>query len=319
MLPKVSILIPCYNAEQWIAPAIKSALNQTYQNTEVIVVDDGSTDNSLDIIKSFGDRIQWRTQQNQGGNVARNHLLELSSGEWLQYLDSDDYLLPEKIDEQIQFIQDFPEVDIVFSPSIFEYWHEEQSTQEILPIPKPHDSWSLLALWHLPQTGSPLWRREALVDIGGWKEDQPCCQEHELYLRLLKNDKHFVYCDSAKSVYRQWSESTVCKKDKSRTYKHRLEILDDLESHLRKTKQLNDQRLQAISEARFACARLIWLFDSNWANTLICKIQTSNADFQLPSHLAPSSYKIIYDKLGFDMAENLAKIKRQFMQVVSRN
>ena len=62
---KVSILIPCYNAERWIIQCIESALDQTYEQTEIIVVDDGSTDNSLEMIKSFGDRVKWRTQANQ--------------------------------------------------------------------------------------------------------------------------------------------------------------------------------------------------------------------------------------------------------------
>ena len=96
MQPLVSILIPCYNAERWVGQAIESALAQTWPNKEVIVVDDGSTDGSLEVIKSFGDRIKWETGPNRGGNVARNRLLELSHGEWIQYLDADDYLLPAK-------------------------------------------------------------------------------------------------------------------------------------------------------------------------------------------------------------------------------
>ena len=104
MLPKVSILIPCYNSERWLAQAVESALSQTYPNKEVIVVDDGSTDTSLKIIKGFGDLIHWETQKNQGGNATRNRLLELSTGQWLQYLDADDYLLPEKIGQQIEYL-----------------------------------------------------------------------------------------------------------------------------------------------------------------------------------------------------------------------
>lgn len=93
----VSIIIPCYNAERWVAEAIQSCLDQTYSPIEIIVIDDGSTDKSLEVIKSFGHKIRWETGPNQGGNVARNRGLELAKAEWLQYLDADDYLLPDKI------------------------------------------------------------------------------------------------------------------------------------------------------------------------------------------------------------------------------
>jgi glycosyltransferase involved in cell wall biosynthesis len=307
---KVSILIPCYNAEKWISQAIESALNQTYHNKEVIVVDDGSTDNSLEVIKSFGDQIHWETGENKGGNVSRNRLLELSTGEWLQYLDSDDYLLETKIEQQINYLKNNPNIDIIYSPSIFEYWTNETSKKEILAIPEPHDPYALLALWHLPQTGSPLWKKQAIINAGGWKKDQPCCQEHELYLRLLKTNATFQYYEGAESVYRQWSESTVCKKDKSLTYKHRLQIIDDLEKYLQANHLMNQRRLDAINESRFACARLIWLVNRQWANNIITTIHASDSNFLPPQHLAPSIYKFIYKFLGFEVAEIFAKIKR---------
>src|SRR6476646_1430405 len=97
----VSILTPCYNAERWIAQCIESALAQTWPQKVVIVVDDGSSDASLTIIKTFGDQIRWETGPNRGGNAARNRLLDLARGEWLQYLDADDYLLTGKIERQM--------------------------------------------------------------------------------------------------------------------------------------------------------------------------------------------------------------------------
>jgi hypothetical protein len=133
------------------------------------------------------------------------------------------------------FSTQFPNTDVVYSPSIFEFWDDQTFHQEILPIPEPHDPWILLARWYLPQTGSPLWRKQAIEEIGGWKVDQPCCQEHELYLRLLKAGKQFHYFPRAGSIYRQWSETTVCKKDKSEVYRRRFAILDDAEVHLQDT------------------------------------------------------------------------------------
>jgi glycosyltransferase involved in cell wall biosynthesis len=72
---------------------------------EVVVVDDGSTHGSLEIIKRFDDRICWETGGNKGGNAARNRLLHLARGEWIQYLDADDYLLPEKLEKQIRYLR----------------------------------------------------------------------------------------------------------------------------------------------------------------------------------------------------------------------
>lgn len=312
MNPKVSILIPCYNAEAWIAQSIESALNQTYPNKEIIVVDDGSTDGSLEIIKSFGDAIRWQTGPNQGGNVARNRLLELSTGEWLQYLDADDYLLPDKIEKQVQYLSQVPHTDILYSPSIFEYHQEEKSWQEVLPIPEPHDPWILLARWYLPQTGSPIWRKQAIIDVGGWKVDQPCCQEHELYLRLLIAGKRFEYFAEAGSVYRQWGESTVCKRDKSQTHRQLLAIQDKIEQHLKATNQLTPARQNAINQTRFENARMIWLSDKTWASQVISKINNTNKAFVPSGQAAPKSYRLVYQLLGFSIAEQIANFKRLF-------
>src|ERR1043166_3833332 len=189
----VSVLIPCYNAELWIAQAIESALNQSWAEKEVLVVDDGSTDKSLSVIRGFGDRIVWQTGPNRGGNVARNCLLEAARGEWLQYLDADDYLLPNKVANQMKALANEPAADVIFGPVTMEYCSAKGNRREQLPIPAPHDPWVLLARWHLPQTGAVLWRKQALLEVGGWKPEQSCCQEHELYSRMLIAGKRFSY------------------------------------------------------------------------------------------------------------------------------
>jgi glycosyltransferase involved in cell wall biosynthesis len=314
MQPKVSILIPCYNAEKWVAQAIESALGQTYGNKEIIVVDDGSTDSSLSEIKAFGDAIRVETGSNRGGNAARNRLLELSTGEWLQYLDADDYLLPDKITQQVEFLSQHPDTDVVYSPSVFDYWRDNQSNLEVLPIPEPRDPWILLARWYLPQTGSPLWRRQALLDVGGWKPDQPCCQEHELYLRLLMAGKRFEYCSDSNSVYRQWSEATLCKKNKPEVYHHRLVITDRLEAHLASAGELTPSRQYAINLSRFDCARIIWLSNPEWAKQIINSIRKNDLRFKPSGDAAPSTYQVTFQFFGFEAAERIAFLKRKVFQ-----
>src|SRR6266850_864483 len=101
MLKLVSILIPVYNAEAFVAEAIQSALDQTWPAKEIIAVDDGSTDRSAEVLKSFAPRIRTIEQENRGASAARNRALSEAQGEFIQFLDADDLLAPDKIEIQI--------------------------------------------------------------------------------------------------------------------------------------------------------------------------------------------------------------------------
>ena len=114
--PKVSILSPVTTRHAGSQQAVQSALDQTWPNKEVVVVDDGSTDGSLPIIRSFGEAIRVETGPNRGGNVAEPAARIISDGEWVQYLDADDYLMPDKIERQMtQF--DRTQVDVAYAPN----------------------------------------------------------------------------------------------------------------------------------------------------------------------------------------------------------
>jgi glycosyltransferase involved in cell wall biosynthesis len=312
----VSILIPCYNAQRWIAQAIESALCQTWSEKEVIVIDDGSTDESLDVIRRYDGRIRWETGPNQGGNVTRNRLLERARGSWLQYLDADDYLLPDKISRQMQLVQAQPQAEIVFAPWIMEHWSERKSTRVLLEIREPRDPWILLARWFLPQTGGSLWLREAVVGVGGWNPEQPCCQEYELYLRLLIAGKRFVYCPEAGAIYRQWGDHTVCKRDMPETIRRRLEIIERAEEYLRNQGDLAPERLRAISQGRFESARLAWLYDPKFATEIVAVIRRSEPGFVPEGLAAPLHYQLMYRLFGFEAAEGAATVKRKIASFV---
>jgi glycosyltransferase involved in cell wall biosynthesis len=308
----VSILIPCYNAERWIARSIESALAQTWAEKEIIVVDDGSTDSSLDVIRKFHGRIRWETGPNRGSNVARNRLLELAHGEWLQYLDADDYLLPGKLARQVEFVHEHPYSDVIYSPVAWKRVENGAVICTETPIPEPRDPWVLLALWRLPQTGGALWKRTALQRVGGWHVGQPCCQEHELYCRLLANNAQFEYCAGCFAVYCDLENADrVTRKSLGEFERQRLRILERIESYLDKSSQLNSDRRQAVNDARLELARRVWSRDRQLAMSTYQRIMASDCSF-LPS-VAPASpplYSVAFRVLGFRGAQIAASYTR---------
>jgi glycosyltransferase involved in cell wall biosynthesis len=311
----VSVLIPCFNGERWISQAIESALSQSWPLKEVIVIDDGSMDGSLDVIRRFDGRIRWETGPNRGGNAARNRLLELANGSWIQYLDADDYLLPDKISRQMDFIAGHLDADAVFGPVTLEHWSESGARQELLPIPQLDDLWVLLARWWLPQTGAALWRKQTIFDIGGWKPDQPCCQEHELYLRALIAGKRLLYCSANGAVYRQWSDSTVCRRDISEVHRQRLAIEDRLEAHLKGKNLLTTSRRNAINQARFEVARIAWEYDPAFSSAVMRTVRQSQPSFRPTGAAAPWTYRVCYRYLGFARAQNISSGRRRLFGV----
>lgn len=110
---EISVVIPCYNAEDFIEETIESVLSQTYKPLEIIVVNDGSTDRTADILKKYQRYIRIIHQPNQGECVARNTGLEAARGFWVAFLDADDMWLPQKLERQIEIIKRYKEKNII--------------------------------------------------------------------------------------------------------------------------------------------------------------------------------------------------------------
>lgn len=163
--PTVSILIPCYNAERHIREAVESCLNQDYENIEVIVVSDGSTDNSIDILRSFKDkRLKTLQQRNQGASAARNNAYSCAKGKYIQFLDSDDLLSESKISSQVEMLEKEKTGIVAISGTVYFQDHENPESGR-LADQWPHvDSDNPIA-WLIellgPESGS-------MVQTGAW-------------------------------------------------------------------------------------------------------------------------------------------------------
>lgn len=181
MKPLVSIIIPCFNGERFVGDAIRSALAQTYEPKEIIVIDDGSVDRSLEVIRSFGSAIRRETQPNRGGGAARNRGLELARGEYVQFLDADDLLDPHKIERQV-------EASGRLKRSISICWGQTDPPDPYLDRAytrqlRDGDAIGFVSAGILPTT-APLHRSELLREVGGFDVHLPCAQERDLHLRL---------------------------------------------------------------------------------------------------------------------------------------
>jgi len=119
MEKKVSVIIPFYNGVEWLCEAVQSVLDQTYKNFEIIVVNDGSTENLDAFINKYGTKIIYKFQENKGPAAARNFAMSFATGEYVAFLDSDDIWLPTKTEKQIAFMED---IGAMWSHTGFYYW-----------------------------------------------------------------------------------------------------------------------------------------------------------------------------------------------------
>ncbi len=118
MKPKVSVIIPAFNTERYLAEAIRSVLDQSYGDYEIIVVDDGSSDGTLDVARSFEPRIKALTKSNGGPASARNLAIRNSQGDYIAFLDSDDLWAPDKLEEQVAYLDKNPAAGLVYGEAL---------------------------------------------------------------------------------------------------------------------------------------------------------------------------------------------------------
>ena len=306
---KVSILIPCHNAQRWIQAAVESALAQTWPEIEVIVWDDGSTDHSGKLLRQYGNRIRLIGERQIGSNGARNQMLEASSGEWIQFLDADDYLEPDKLSTQLQEAKS--ESDVLFSPVIEESWKGERlHTRRVGNLDVSIDVATHWLSWHVCQTGAALWRRPAIKAIGGWNEKQPCCQDNEIMLRAQQAELRVQLTPTARAVYRLWSDDTLCHRDPTRTLLEKTRLIDDALAWLKRTDQLTSRHVAAAEEVFYATSRSLMRVDAKTARCYLQKRRDRGLRKPRPTAATPRSYCLAYKYLGFTRAEQLASTAR---------
>ncbi|MBU1627554.1 glycosyltransferase [bacterium] len=248
-VPKVSIVIPTYNYGLFIAEAIESVLNQTFQGFEIIVVDDGSTDNTKDIVRSFIDnRIQYFYQENKGAPAARNRGFGLSKGEFILFLDSDNILMPNALEHWLKCFKENNSCGVVYSDLY--YIDGRGKTIERLSDKIEMDVLDIsetLCRYNIIDTSAALIRRRCLESIGVFNEALPCLQDWDLMFRIsLKEPICFVNAPLVKVLIQSESICRGSPDNMIKKFKRVIEVLQTENLKLQNPNELFKRRLIAV-------------------------------------------------------------------------
>lgn len=208
MKPLVSILIPAYNSEEWIGDTIQSAIAQTWQRKEIIVVDDGSRDRTAEVAQRFASKeVKVVSKENEGAAAARNYALQLSQGDYIQWLDSDDLLAPDKIDKQLAALGGVQSKKMLLSSS-WAYFNYRTSRARFVSTSLWHDlspvEWLTRKMsenLHM-QTATWLTSRKLAEAAGPWDVRLIGDDDGEYYCRVLLASEGTRFVPEARVFYR---------------------------------------------------------------------------------------------------------------------
>lgn len=307
----VSVIIPCFNAEQWLREAIESILAQTYPQIEIIVIDDGSSDRSLAIIQSYGEKLIWRTGKNQGANKARNLGFTLSQGEYIQYLDADDYLLPDKIAKQVQTLQ-ATTADFVYSDWRYQH-HLDRGhfyldriqvcgvKTDFLESLLSNDRWSNLA---------PILFTRSIINRVSWDESLKAAQDRDFLISVMLANAQPVYQPGCDSIYRMHSATTVSTTSKLRWLQAHCLVMEKAEKQLAATNRLSVKYKQALATAYWSMGKE-YLYSNfriknkySYYKAILDKVYALSPNLLLKNKSL--LYKIFYSLIGYQATEKLS-------------
>lgn len=201
-MPTVSVVIPTYNSARYVTAAVESVIMQTFRDVEIIVVDDGSTDNTREVIKHYGAPVRYLYQKNDGVATARNHGIAESRGRYIGFLDADDTWLPRKLERQLAALSEHPEYRLCYSAHTL-------ADSELVPLSVGQSKRYGNALEDLLLRGNVigsictvLCERELFAHVGVFDPELSQCADWDMWVRLATLTE-FLYLDEPLVTYRQ--------------------------------------------------------------------------------------------------------------------
>lgn len=308
----VSVIIPCHNQERYLPACLESVAEQDYRPLEVIIIDDGSTDGTSQIMKHFQDaqmrgiEVKCLYQSKLGAQRARNNGCLQAQGEFIQFLDSDDLLCREKLTEQVMVLKNHREVDVVYGDGQFLIdFHENNPVKgRVISIGHSTDiSESLLSGDWVPPFAY-LSRRSVVQRCGPWDNKLPVLQDFEYFLRMALQGCCFHYRPGVNGYYRKHSISSISEQSAILRGRTCQRILAQAEHFLRTNGEFYEKRLLAMVESHRRIARKVYLMDIECFNQSFDDIHRLCPEY-LPKKRRARALSAIF---GFRNYEKLAAL-----------
>jgi glycosyltransferase involved in cell wall biosynthesis len=308
--PRVSILIPCYNSERYVSEAIESALAQEYEPKDVIVVDDGSTDGSVDEIRQFSDSVQlFQNEENRGEAYTSNRAIENASGKYIKILHADDRLCEGIISNQVRQSEGVSGETIVFGDLKFVEDGKGFHHRDEFRPKREDETWAHFLLANNPHPSSPL-HRKSLLEANEGFDPSPPMPDYDFHLRLCLNGVQFRYVPGDVSIVRiHGGEDRVQNQD---------HFVQDPEERLRRIKdrwrRIEDAGMMSENVRRYL-ARDAWQGGRAALRNGFYEVAEEYFTFAQEAHEAPiagasSLYRWCARAFGPRLAERLGEWKR---------
>lgn len=304
----VSVIIPAYNSAKTIERTLASVFLQDYPNIEIIVINDGSTDDTELVLKQYSERIQYFTQKNSGVSVARNLGFEKSTGEYIQYLDADDLLAEGKLSKQIKALKEnnadvaygdwmkFTEIDLVYKE--LEIVSREMRLRPEIELIT--DFWTPLA--------ALLYTRRIANKIGGWNTSLPVIQDARYAIDAAIHQANFIYTPGVMGYYRVNETGSLSTRNRFNFMNDCLENAKQVDAIWRNDYSNDLEKKMAIINVLRFCINEFSILDKSKHNEAV------NLILDIDKKYIPENSKLLRAMsklLGYRMAEEIAYYKRK--------
>ena len=295
----VSIVITYIDETGFLKEALESALHQFSRPLEIIVVCNGRFPTDGDPVTIIDPVISWIHEPIPGSSYARNKGLHHASGKWIQFLDVDDLLLPDKIKNQMN-----QDSGAVVSPHTYRYLDGTQETSKWIS----HDFWTGLLNSGLGSTSSMLWNREALIAVGGWSSGYHSHQEYDLLFRLARAGYEIAFVDKKETIVRERKSGSITQQTKDIRAEEGIRLRKSIWNYLIANSLNTPERKKAFLHYIFRQLRGLYRTDPENAKK-IYREYFSNERF-VPAQIGIPFYPVLIKTFGFNRTEHIFKLYR---------